>query len=968
MNILQPLQASFDLYWQRCTESCEPELLNDIQNRLEKNNAGQQLLRCWVGSEFAAELCIKYPVWLLDLLFSDGVYTERSLADYRRELQQQLSGVATEEELHRQLRLFRNRAMLRIIWRDFNRIAKTQQTVSELTFLADVCVQQGLHFLHQQLCKALGTPRNEKSEEQTLLVLAMGKHGAHELNLSSDIDLIFVYPDEGETDHTENPLSNHQFFIKLGQKLIRALDQQTVDGFVFRVDMGLRPNGESGPLACSFDMLEQYYQNQGRSWERYAMIKARVITGDEHQAELLMKTLRAFTYRRYIDFSVIESLRDMKALISREEKRKGYQDNIKLGAGGIREIEFIAQAFQLIRGGREVDFQQRELLNILPLLAKKQLLSESVVAELTQAYLFMRDAEHALQGFQDKQTQQLPALPVEQERIAWLMGFDTWTLFYAALQTHRDAVSKHFKHIAAFESEEDKEPSESKVSALQEGWWLELWETQDENEKIILAKTHLQNSPSEKQEEAIRALHQLKHSRALLALQAESRHRLDVFMPRLLQEVFHTMAPADTLLRILPFVYAVLRRSAYLVLLNENQQALKQLVMLSAASPWIAEELASHPVLLDELLDERTLYLVPERQKMADALRQEVLRIPLEDLEAQMEALRYFKQAHRLRVAACEVTGRLPLMKVSDYLTFLAEAILNHALAVAWHAMTSKYGFPIREDGSVCDPSFIIVGYGKLGGLELGHNSDLDVVFIHGADPFGSTNDADSSIDNATFYARLGQRIIHILEARTPSGQLYEMDTELRPSGNSGLLVTSIDAFKKYQLEQAWTWEHQALVRARVVAGCPLLAESFERIRREVLSRQRDVDALKASVVAMREKMARHLSSGATDVFDLKQDRGGIIDIEFMVQYAVLAWAHDYPQLLRWPDNIRILEELGAAGLLTPVEAQRLIEIYKVLRCAAHQHALQLTGSRVEGSQFQSERHFVTTCWQRLLG
>jgi len=968
MNIPAALQNAFDLYWQRFSESCEPELLNDIKNRLEKNNAGQQLLHCWIGSEFAADLCIKYPGWLLDLLFHDEITVEKSLSDYQQDLRQQLSGIKTEEDVHRLLRLFRNRAMLRIIWRDFNRIASTQQTVSELTLLADVCVQQALGFLHQQLSNALGVPRNEKGEEQHLLVLAMGKHGAHELNLSSDVDLIFVYPDEGETDHAEKPISNHEFFIKLGQKLIRALDQKTAEGFVFRVDMALRPNGESGPLACSFDMLEQYYQNQGRSWERYAMIKARVITGDETQTEILMKILRSFTYRRYIDFSVIESLRDMKALISREEKRKGYQDNIKLGAGGIREIEFIAQAFQLIRGGRELDLQQRELLNILPLLSQKQLLSEIAITELTSAYLFMRDTEHVLQGFQDKQTQQLPASPNEQERIALLMGFDAWPGFYDALQKHRDVVSKHFKHIAAFESEEDKEQNKRNETAVQAEWLLELWEIQDENEKLVLLKNNLQSLPAEKLTEAAAGLHQLQHSRVLLALQAESRHRLDVFMPRLLQEVFHAAAPAETLLRILPFVYAVLRRSAYLVLLNENPQALKQLVMLSAASPWIAEELASHPVLLDELLDERTLYAVPDRQKMADALRQEMVRIPLEDLEGQMEALRYFKQAHRLRVAACEVTGRLPLMKVSDYLTFLAEAILNHALAVAWHTLTSKYGFPLHEDGSVCDPSFIIVGYGKLGGLELGHNSDLDVVFVHGADPFGSTNDVESSIDNATFYARLGQRIIHILEARTPSGQLYEMDTELRPSGNSGLLVTSIDAFRKYQLEQAWTWEHQALVRARVVSGCPLLAERFDQIRREVLSRQRDLATLKTSVVEMRQKMVKHLSSGSGDVFDLKQDRGGIIDIEFLVQYAVLAWAHDYPQLLRWPDNIRILEELGGAGLLSATDAQQLIEIYKVLRCAAHQHALQLTGSRVEGSKFQPERDFVISCWQHLLG
>lgn len=968
MNIPQALQASFDLYWQRFTESCEPELLNDIKNRLEKNHAGQQLLHCWVGSEFAAELCIKYPAWLLDLLFGDGILAEKSQEDYQREIRQQLLNVTTEEELHRQLRLFRNRAMLRIIWRDFNRIASTQQTVMELTFLADVCVQQALQFLHQQLSRSLGVPRNEQSEEQLMLVMAMGKHGAHELNLSSDIDLIFVYPDEGETDHAENPVSNHEFFIKLGQKLIRTLDQHTADGFVFRVDMALRPNGESGPLVGSFDMLEQYYQSQGRTWERYAMIKARIITGNDREAEILMKILRSFTYRRYIDFSVIESLREMKALISREEKRKGYQDNIKLGAGGIREIEFIAQAFQLIRGGRELDFQQRELLNILPLLSQKQLLSEAVIKELTQAYLFMRDTEHVLQGFQDKQTQQLPALPSEQERIAYLMGFDSWSLFYVALQIHRDVVSKHFKQIAAFEDEEVHQQLESKTSPTQEEWLLDLWEVQDENEKINLAKSHLQAYPAEKVVEAVRSLHQLQHSRALLSLQAESRHRLDVFMPRMLQEVLHASSPAETLLRILPFVHAVLRRSAYLVLLNENPNALKQLVMLSAASPWIAEELAMHPVLLDELLDERTLYLIPERQKMTDALRQEVIRIPLDDLEAQMEVLRYFKQAHRLRVAACEVTGRLPLMKVSDYLTFLAEAILNHALAVAWHAMTSKYGLPTREDGSVCDPSFIIVGYGKLGGLELGHNSDLDVVFIHGADPLGYTKHPDTSIDNATFYARLGQRIIHILESRTHSGQLYEMDTALRPSGNSGLLVTSIEAFGKYQREQAWIWEHQALVRARVVAGCPVLAKSFEQIRQEVLSRQRDLSTLKSSIVEMREKMIKHLSSGVTDVFDLKQDRGGIIDIEFLVQYGVLAWAHDHPQLLRWPDNIRILEELGAACLLSSQEAQQLIDIYKMLRCAAHQHALQLTGGRVEGSQFQSERRFVTTCWQRLLG
>lgn len=684
------------------------------------------------------------------------------------------------------------------------------------------------------------------------------------------------------------------------------------------------------------------------------MIKARPVTGDPAQADILMKMLRSFTYRRYIDFSVIESLREMKALISREVKRKGYENNVKLGAGGIREIEFIVQAFQLIRGGREPDFQQRELLKILPLLQQKQLLPAETVKELTEAYLFLRNTEHVLQGYRDQQTQMLPVDTADQQRVAWVMGFENTADFYSELQRHRDHVSRHFRFVAAFEDGED----DVKETSTSTEWLIELWETLDENKKQVIAKDQLGT--------AVSALHQLQHSKVVSALQPESRRRLDQFMPRLLQEALTTVSPAETLLRMFPFVYAVLRRSAYLVLLNENTQALKQLVLLSAASPWIAEELATHPVLLDELLDERSLYSLPDRQKIENALRQEVLRIPLDDLEAQMEALRYFKQAHRLRVAACEVTERLPLMKVSDYLTFLAEVILGHALAVAWHAMTTRYGVPLCVDGSLADPAFIIVGYGKLGGLELGHNSDLDVVFIHGADPFGSTNHPEQAIDNATFYARLGQRIIHILEARTPSGQLYEMDTQLRPSGNSGLLVSSLEAFDKYQTEQAWTWEHQALVRTRVVAGCPKLAAEFQHIRNRVLSKQRDEQALKKDVVEMRHKMVKHLASGSETHFDLKQDRGGIIDIEFMVQYAVLAWSHAHPQLLRWPDNIRILEELGAAGLLDSADARQLIETYKVLRCAAHRLALQQQGNQVDGAQFQPERQFVRTLWQQL--
>jgi glutamate-ammonia-ligase adenylyltransferase len=965
---LPPSRAErLDLYWQRLAEACNPSLLDAIQFPLAQGSLRDQLIRCWTGSEFAAGLCIKYPAWLLELLTSGPLASSKTLQDYHHPLQEQLPLVHTEDDLHRELRLFRNQAMLRIIWRDFNRLADTQQTIAELSYLAEVCIQQALDFLHRQLGAIYGRPRNAHGEEQHLLVLGMGKLGAYELNLSSDIDLIFVYPDEGETDKSDSRISNHEFFTRLGQKLIRALDSQTADGFVFRVDMALRPYGESGALACNFDALENYYQAQGRSWERYAMIKARVVAGEPEQADRLMKLLRPFTYRRYIDFSVIESLRDMKALINREVKRKSCQDNIKLGAGGIREIEFIVQAFQLIRGGREPEFQQRELLKILPLLAQKKLLPEAAMKELTEAYLFLRNTEHALQGYQDRQTQQLPSSEEDRMRIACVMGFPDWLSFQAVLQQHRDKVTNHFNFIAAFEEAGDSSTTINSNHTLE--WAINLWETPGEAEKnsLLAAVLSERKLSIDKLADANAALHQLQQAKVVAALQAESRKRLDDFIPRLLHEVLATSIPCETLLRLLPFVYAVLRRSAYLVLLNENPQALKQLVLLSAASPWIADEIATHPVLLDELLDERTLYTVPNRETFADALRQEVLRLPLDDLEAQMEALRYFKQAHRLRVAACEVTERLPLMKVSDYLTFLAEVILDHALAVAWHTMTGKYGFPTNDRSETGDLSFIIIGYGKLGGLELGHTSDLDLVFVHGADPQGETS-GSAPIDNNTFYMRLAQRIIHILEMRTHSGPLYEIDTELRPSGNSGLLVSNWEAFDKYQRDNAWTWEHQALVRARVVAGSAPLAERFDRLRREVLSRQRDPAMLKQDVVEMRERMVKHLSSGSDTRFDLKQDRGGIIDIEFMVQYAVLAWSHEHPLLLRWPDNIRILEELAAARLLPSADAQQLIETYKVLRCAAHRLALQQLDSKVSGELFRPERAFVSSLWQSLFG
>ena len=801
----------------------------------------------------------------------------------------------------------------------------------------------------------------------------MGKLGAVELNLSSDIDLIFGYPEGGETVGVKRPLDNQEFFIRLGQRLIKALDPITVDGFVFRVDMRLRPYGSSGALVLSFNALEQYYQDQGRDWERYAMIKARVVGGDQVAGAQLLDMLRPFVYRRYLDFSAIEALRTMKQLIQQEVRRKGMAENIKLGSGGIREVEFIAQAFQLIHGGRDLSLQQRPLLKVLRTLEGQGYLPAAVISELREGYEFLRYTEHAIQAIADRQTQMLPEGEEDQARIAFMLGFDDWSSFHAQLMYWRGRVAWHFRQVIA-DPDEDDEDEDSDSEMAVGGEWSPLWEDSQDEEA---ACRQLADAGFSDSTQALKRLTDLRNSPQLRAMQRLGRERLDAFIPRLLAQAVEHENPDLVLERVLPLVEAVARRSAYLVLLTENPSALRRLLTLCAASPWIAEQIARFPLLLDELLNEGRLFKPPLAPELAAELRERLTRIPEDDLEQQMEALRHFKLAHRLRVAASEITGSLPLMKVSDYLTWLAEAILEQVLALAWRHSVAKHGTPQRPDGTLCDPGFIIVGYGKVGGIELGHGSDLDLVFIHDGDPQAETDGA-KPIDSAQFFTRLGQRIIHLLTAQTTSGQLYEVDMRLRPSGASGLLVSSLGAFDRYQKNEAWTWEHQALVRARVLVGSQAVGVEFEKVRAAVLGRERDLPKLRAEVSEMRAKMRDNLGTkataagtaanafDATAAFDLKQDAGGIVDIEFMVQYAALAWSREHPALLRYTDNIRILEGLEQAGLIADSDANLLREAYKAYRAAAHRQALQKEAGVVSGDQFQAERREVRRIWAEL--
>lgn len=984
--------ASVQRYWEQFETARQARQLPGLGELVSADvGFSGQLARAFAASEYIASTCAIKPEYLVALVAGGSLF--RPLEDEDLDALAKVVTTATSDlELDKILRQQRHQAMIRIIWRDLNRTASMQETTGELSRFADQIIQLAASHHYRELEKFYGTPiGGESGQVQPFMVLGMGKLGARELNVSSDIDLIFTYPESGATNHPSRSVSNQEFFIKLGQRLIKSLDTTTADGFVFRTDMRLRPHGQSGALAMSFAGMEDYYQTQGREWERYAMIKARRVAfaygsgGDEFYAEQVRVQLRTllapFTYRQYIDFGAIESLREMKGLIARQVQRKGMSLDVKLGEGGIREVEFVVQVFQLIRGGRDKRLRKRQVLKLLPFLEQEGYLPEGAGSALAEAYIFLRNTEHAIQGYQDRQTQALPGDDLGRTRLAWVMGFATWDEFYHVLSGYRARVNHEFKAVIA--ESEQKQTLDSKALAF----WQGIWELSSQ----LLANPEdfnhqLANQPLEPAE-LMQLFQHLRENRAIINMQASSRSRLDTFIARLLLMLAEhsvrgelPVSFTETFKRIIPLVESVARRSAYLVLLTENPVALAQLVKLCAASPWIADQVARYPALLDELLTPESLYISPNddheaiKSNLRDELRRDVLRLTWDDLEGHMEALRYFRSAFGLRVAASEVGGTLPLMKVSDYLTFTAEVILEHVLDLSWSYLVERHGRPTQPDGSVdMAPDFIIVGYGKLGGIELGHGSDLDLVFIHGGDSNQQT-DGEKSIDNQTFYTRLGQRIIHILNTQTQSGKLYEVDMRLRPSGNSGMLVSTLLAFERYQLKEAWTWEHQALVRARVVAGSQALGEQFTQVRLSILQQPRDQDKLRKDVSDMRRKMRDQLGSGGkgksenTPIFHLKQDAGGIVDIEFMVQYAALAWAHQAPGIVQYTDNIRILGSLEEAGLLAGPSVAQLIAAYKAYRSTGHRLALQQQEAVLAGEHhFDIEREQVTNLWHQLI-
>jgi len=912
----------------------------------------------WGCSDFAVDQAITDPAMFRELVESGDLQQSYAQTQYIQSLQQQIEATDSggdEQLLAKQLRRFRRREMQRIIWRDLNRLASLSETTRDVTLLAEACINVALDCLHPMVVADLGVPIGQSGNEQRLLVIAMGKMGGGELNLSSDIDLIFAYPEAGETEGAKRPVSNQQFFERLGQKLIASLDTQTVDGFVFRVDMRLRPYGKSGALVQNFSALEDYYTTQGRDWERFAMVKARVVAGDSESADRLQEILHPFVYRRYLDYGAIEALRDLKRKINLEVARKGMHSNIKLGQGGIRELEFIVQSFQLIRGGRLQSLQVQSFKQALDEIAAEGLLEADNVSQLWQAYQFLRNTEHVLQAIEDKQTQQLPTDELAQQRVATALGEANWDDFLNQLDGHRENVHHSFSNMIA-----DEEEASTAQDSSEPYWRPDM----NADESTALLKTLNYQQP----EVIIETLKQFYSSRAVVALATVPRTRLDVLMPEVLRVCAAQEDSDRTFGLVFNLIQAVLRRSVYLTLLIENSQALEQLVLLCQRSRWIADQLTTFPDLLDELLDPRNLYATQTKSDLRDQLRQQTLRLDEDDQEQQMEVVRYFVRACNLRIAASEITGRLSLMEASDQLTWTAEVVVEHVASVAWHQMAAKYGTPasvLNKTASSETPGFIVVAYGKVGGLEMGYKSDLDLVFLHD-DLASETSGGPKSVDSSTFFARLGQRIIHILSTPTHAGMAYEIDMRLRPSGNSGMLVSSLSSFEKYQQQNAWTWEHQALVRSRVIAGDQITAQGFNSIRIEQLRNKRDLEKLTTDVSEMRIKMRKHLDKSAKDgKYCLKQASGGIVDIEFMVQFAVLAWSHQYEQLVQWTDTVRLLETMSNSEVISEQQAQQLIDAYRIYRSAAHDLQLQNQPAEVLLSEFTEQRQVVQACWQR---
>lgn len=874
--------------------------------------------------------------WLAARLRADPAL-EAALAEasaqpcLRQEMEARLQAEAATDEtsLGRALRRLRTWVLARLMIRDLAGMADLDEVTGSMTELAELAVRAAVDFLHADLAGVYGEPLDGEGRPQRLLVVGMGKLGGRELNVSSDIDLVFVYPEAGETAGPRR-IDNHEFFVRLGKRLINLLDSATADGFVFRVDMRLRPFGDSGPLAVSLAMLEQYFYTQAREWERYAWIKGRALTGE--RADELEALRRPFVYRRYLDFGAFAAMRELHAQIREEVRRRDRADDIKLGPGGIREIEFIAQVFQLIRGGREPELQARPTRVTLQRLAAHGQLPAETAAFLDWAYVTLRRLEHRLQYLDDAQTQRLPQAAEDRERIAAAMGAAHWTAFEAQLKPLRRRVSEQFEQVfGAPQTDQSTHPLAG------------IWQMPTEEAQARLAELGYREPAV-----VLERLRAVAAGGRHRALPAASQAALEALMPPMIELAAGMANPDMTLDRMLDLLAAIAGRAPYLRLLQEYPQTLARIAQLASASPWAAQYLRSRPHLLDELLDARSLYAEPDWTELRRELDTRLAALA-GDVERQMDELRHFKQSVTFRLLAQDLAGRLAIERLSDHLSALADLLVEATLRLVWMSLAGRH----RDEHA-----FAVIAYGKLGGKELGYASDLDLVFLYD----------DDHPDAQVIYARLAKRLLTWLSTPTAAGVLYETDVRLRPDGAAGLLVSPLAAFEAYQREKAWTWEHQALTRARYCCGDAQVGARFEAIREAILRLPRERDRLKAEVLEMRQKM-RDGHPNPSGLFDVKHDPGGLVDVEFAVQFLVLAHAHAHAELTANVGNIALLKRCADLGLLAAEIALPAADAYRELRRL--QHTVKLQGAehaRVPPEMAAQAAEAVRALWAVVFG
>lgn len=935
-----------------------PQLLPTIEQIAVLQQASNFGYQYWQTKTNVAQSFLKsYP--LTQTL--DVQHIKDLIRDYTLDEDYQL---ADEASVMRGLRHLRNLLMVRWIWQDALNLISLEQLTWELSKFADYCLIFAKDYVYQDLISRYGEPyffdEKNKPRKDDLAIIAMGKMGAEELNLSSDIDLIFVHQGQGETvvdplkqqgSKAAKSIDNKKFFTKWGQGIINLLDKNTQDGFVFRIDMRLRPWGDGSDLAIHLSALEKYFAQHGRAWERFAWLKARIVNPVTF-SDSLKALIKPFVFRYYVDYSAFAALREMKSLIQNQVEQRQDTDNVKLGAGGIRDIEFIVQSFQLIYGGRVSDIRVKNCLQAMSQLEKHGFIDALTHEQLAQAYRFLRRLEHGIQAINDEQTQRLPQDAKQRHQLAQVLGFADWAALLAKLNEYRQMVKIPFDELVSDRKQSDEQLQVDHQHNLSE---LEQKLSADNKDKLS----------------------QFWQSKLITGLSEEAKTRLNAAYPILINGLLHSDLSEDAinvaLPRMLTLLEAVSRRSIYLVMFVENPTAAAKLIPMLAASPWIASELVSYPVLLDSFIREKYRHL-PDKAELSDILRQQLLRVEPNDEEGLLNAFRFFKKTQVLAVAASDVLADRPLMKVSDSLTFIAEVVLEKALQRVFGELVKKHGYPVNAQGepvSEAHNGFAIIGYGKLGGLEMSYSSDLDLVFIHDIDEEAMTL-GEKPISGMKFAARLAQKLMNYLTTQTRDGRVYEIDMRLRPSGQAGMMVVSTHAFELYQMHKAWAWEHQALVRARAICGDNRVMTRFDQIRKEVLCLPRDKDSVRIEVSNMRHKMQDHLGSKPhtkqQGLFHLKQDAGGLVDIEFIAQFAVLAYANRYPALAVWSDNVRIFEALAKTGVIENEICQQLTHAYLRIRSMTHRLALAEQPILVDEAQWHELRNFVDAQWHRLIG